>query len=1121
MATDVNQISRTGKEFVEHMAAAAFVCSAENRWEIYYANQSLIRLFESDSYEDFLKHVGNCFEGMVSKTQYASIYKEIMLQVKEKKQTTGRLFYHIMTKTGNLLLAEEHWSLVQDEKLGPVFYCFLISREHENGNADYDPVTGLYGKSRFQNYVTDFSRSLSGKTEEKYAVAYLNLVNFKLLNVNKGIDEGDACLRSIADSLSYAFEDAFMARLSDDHFVIMDKLDGLEDRMEISRAHFRKRNGDRFGVIGKWGYYAFTPNDSFDAEKAVSYAKIACDQIKYLSDVFYIEYSEQLAKQRNLAEHLVRSFDEALEKGWIKVYYQPVIRSITGRLCGMESLVRWNDPKFGFIMPGAFISVLEESRQIHKLDSCVVEQVCKMMHERVVNKQPIVPVSVNFSRLDFVMCDMLKVVETAVEKYDIPRDYVHIEITESMIASDETLMRSVIDGFRAAGYEIWMDDFGSGYSSLTVLKDYQFDMLKLDMNFLSNFTNKSRDIMRSAILMAKDLGIKTLAEGVETKEHLDYLRDIGCEQIQGYYYGKPEPIEDLFEHLMEKGIPIETRKWRHFYEVASFCVKTTDAPLEVIEDDGKNFCTLFMNEPYREQIGMSNLTLAEIDNRIYHSASPLLTRYREFADKMKATGNPEIFYYSTGKGYLCLRGQAMVQQDGHSIIRAALYNMASDPNAQQTERLDNKLRALNLLFKVILHADMKNQTLMPLLGTSANMKVDSAEKGSLLRNNLFFADNNIFPTERIRYRAFMDFSTLRERIEHSPFGYVTDVFQIKQPDGNYRMAEVSLMIIPDTNAQEFLYCVKPYWSMKSQEGEGVGGLLSANAPDAIKSDDASYRLLWDNMLWNSSVKYFWKDQDRRFLGASQAYLDFFGYHSVEEIIGKTNEDLNLHVSEETYREQEIEVIQRGTRLINEPGQCIANGMIRNIVYSKMPIYKDGFIVGIAGFFLDAETELKGMQSSAHKFKQDPVTNLMDAHAFVDALIDYAFRYHEQAENYGIILLRNLRHERIVETYGTEFANAVLKEIGAAILEVIGRCGVVARTKDSVFGILLHANSVRKLEETAKQLRERLSKINTVDDKPITMRFRIAKRLRTQEGIMDENIYDVVLREITKEKNDAE
>ena len=109
----------------------------------------------------------------------------------------------------------------------------------------------------------------------------------------------------------------------------------------------------------------------------------------------------------------------------------------------------------------------------------------------------------------------------------------------------------------------------------------------------------------------------------------------------------------------------------------------------------------------------------------------------------------------------------------------------------------------------------------------------------------------------------------------------------------------------------------------------------------------------------------------------------------------------------------------------------------------------------------------------------------------------------------------------METYGTEFANAVLKEIGAAILEVIGRCGVVARTKDSVFGILLHANSVRKLEETAKQLRERLSKINTVDDKPITMRFRIAKRLRTQEGIMDENIYDVVLREITKEKNDAE
>ena len=161
----------------------------------------------------------------------------------------------------------------------------------------------------------------------------------------------------------------------------------------------------------------------------------------------------------------------------------------------------------------------------------MVEKVCQCIRERITAKLPVVPVSVNFSRIDFVMCDMLQVVESAVEKYDIPRDYLHIEITESMIASDEDLMERVLESFKKAGYEIWMDDFGSGYSSLTVLKDFRFDMLKMDMRFLKPFTEKSKSIMRSTVTMAKEIGMKTLAEGVETKEQLDFLRDIGCGMI--------------------------------------------------------------------------------------------------------------------------------------------------------------------------------------------------------------------------------------------------------------------------------------------------------------------------------------------------------------------------------------------------------------------------------------------------------------------------------------------------------------------------------------------------------------------------------------------------------------
>ena len=351
-----------GKRFVEEMPAAAFVCRALGGRELLYANQNMVRLYECETYEEFTEFIGGCFDGMVSAAQFKSLLKELELQIYEKGQNTGRLFYHVTTKKGNVYLAEEHWLLKDDPVEGRIVYGFVISREYDTGGADYDPITGLYGKMRFQGYAMDFNREMTGKTSEEYAISYLNLINFKLLNVNKGIAEGDDCLTAVADALGHVFEDAFLARLSDDHFGIVDKMEGHTGRLERFGQYFNERYGDRFGVVGKWGVYPFVPNKDFDIEKALSYAKIACDYIKYHSGVTWALYTEELAQKRNTAEHLSRTFDEALEKGWIKVYYQPVIRSITEQLCGMESLVRWQDPQFGFVFPGDFISVLEERK---------------------------------------------------------------------------------------------------------------------------------------------------------------------------------------------------------------------------------------------------------------------------------------------------------------------------------------------------------------------------------------------------------------------------------------------------------------------------------------------------------------------------------------------------------------------------------------------------------------------------------------------------------------------------------------------------------------------------------------------------------------------------------------
>ena len=1102
--------------FTEHMSGGAFVCRACKGHELLYANENMVRLFECDDYEDFAQFVGNSYDGMVTASQLSAINKELELQVDELKKTSGHLFYHVKTKKGNLHLVEEHWSLVQDETEGMVYYAFIVSREFENTGADYDPITGLYGKKRFHKYVAGKNRQGIGKDKTEYAVVYLNFVNFKLLNINQGIEEGDACLRTIADILCQVFDNAFLARLSDDHFAIFTKYEGAFEKVEEFNRSFHNIYGSQFDVIGKCGIYRFVPSEDFDVETALSFAKVACDYIKYDSQVDIVEYTDKFARRMQISEHVIRRLDEALEKEWIKVFFQPVVRSITEQLCGVESLVRWHDPEIGFILPNEFIKTLEDNRQIHKLDCYVVEKVCQYLHERVEKKQPIVPVSVNFSRLDFAMCDMLRIVEDIVEKYDIPRDYIHIEITESMIAADEDLMREVIDRFHKAGYEIWMDDFGSGYSSLTLLKDYQFDMLKLDMRFLTPFTERAKDIVRHTISMAKDINIKTLAEGVETKEQLDFLREIGCGQIQGYYYGRPQPMEEMFAHLKENNITIETRKWRSFYQAASREVRATSIPLEIITYDGKQFKTLFMNRQYREQLmpsTLNDMSLEEIDKLIYHTASPLLQKYQEFVEQLKKSNKTEIFYYTNNGSYIRLKAVILAKCDKNYLIKATLINISSDEKQLDRERLDNKLKEINHLFEVVLLADHKKKTLKPLLGGSKYVDQTEITNGDLTRNRNLFAQNNVYPTERERYLRLVNIATLNERLEKEPKGYLSEVFRIKQEDGTYLPKEICLMIIPGTGGNECLYCIKPYPENTVQDGN-VEKLLPGD-DHAVQGNGLISELMWENLLCNSSLKFFWKDKEKRFLGASQAYLDYFGIKSIDRILGKTEEEMAWHVKEDPSIASETDIIARGIRISDMPGQCIVKGVVRNIATSKMPIYKEGKIVGLVGYLVDREEKASNLRSKSQMLKRDSATGLMNAKAMIESMIDYAQQYHNRGRNYGLIVLQNTKYSRIVETYDEKLSNSVLKEMGSRIKEVAGNRSAVARTKDSVFVVLSYVRKEEDFYALADRIKESLESLKEVEGNPITMRIRMSVKLRTDDRITDENIYDVAIREITE------
>ena len=410
--------------------------------------------------------------------------------------------------------------------------------------AKIDEVTGLTSFEYMISSIPSIIEKENCKPEE-WAYVFFDITSFKIFNEQRGYQAGNEFLKNVGDILSKHFKDGIVSRQSDDHFTAFIPAKDLNDNLEQINNEVGEYDLDiRPGV--KMGVYYFARADE-SARRCIEKARYACNQIKDDPTKNFDVYSQEMHNQYHLNSYIVRHLDEAIEKGYIKVYYQPVAYSKDMTVCGVEALARWVDPKYGLLPPGRFVPILEKNHTVHKLDLAVMEIVCFDIRQRMDAKQPVFPVSINFSRLDFLLMDPLKELENLIAKYQIDRSLFHIEITESALIEDKLILKKKLQEFKDLGYQLWLDDFGSGYSSFNVLKDYPFDMLKLDMEFLVGFdTNeKSKFLIKSVVPMADRIGMHTLAEGVETKEEADFLESIGCGRLQGYLYGKPLPYEEL------------------------------------------------------------------------------------------------------------------------------------------------------------------------------------------------------------------------------------------------------------------------------------------------------------------------------------------------------------------------------------------------------------------------------------------------------------------------------------------------------------------------------------------------------------------------------------------------
>lgn len=469
--------------------------------------------------------------------------------IKEGLRKDKQYFFtiHETDKTGEVRLKRYSYIYI-DERVDII----VGAREDITEFSEKDVLTGGYNRRGFIRITERLLNEVPDRT--KYAVLFFNVKNFKAVNELFGVESGDVVLQNIFRTLTHSkLSPVITARVESDYFVCLVENKNLdfEELTSVCDNKFVK-DGKCMNLIIRCGIF-YVEEKPMKISGMIDRAKLAK---RYITDEYvqpYMVYDHSMQVAYIDKAKLAGELQEGIAKEQFKVYYQPVIDTKTGKIASAEALIRWIHPDKGFISPALFIPALEENGHISELDFYVLKKVWQFINDRCENNKFVVPISVNLSWMDFYDEIMMEKILKEMDRFrENGREHMaRFEITETSYAAIRENRSGILESLRIKNAKILLDDFGSGFSSFGMLQDYDFDILKIDMSFIRKIGEnpKTKSIVHSIIGMAHEIGIKTVAEGVETEEQVSFLRQSGCDYIQGYYYSKPLPEEEFVEFL--------------------------------------------------------------------------------------------------------------------------------------------------------------------------------------------------------------------------------------------------------------------------------------------------------------------------------------------------------------------------------------------------------------------------------------------------------------------------------------------------------------------------------------------------------------------------------------------
>ncbi|MEG2183610.1 MAG: EAL domain-containing protein [Cloacibacillus sp.] len=409
-----------------------------------------------------------------------------------------------------------------------------------------DALTGRLSQAGFERALT--ARLEDGANDSLWLIDF-DISTFQLYNEIFGKESGDELLKFIADKFAAAFPNDLFSRIYADHFVALvrsDDAESLSDRL-IQMTEELKSQLDERSVTINYGLYKIEER-SLSPQTMMNCAAAAKRMVKGQTENYIAVFDGDIHRRLMEDAALIASFDAAVTAGEIVAYIQPKYDSVSEKIIGGEALARWIPEGSAAIPPDRFVTLLEKSGQIIRLDFCILEQVCEMLRRRIKAGCAVVPIAVNFSRMHLYDHDFTAKLEAVTAKYGLPNGLIEVECTENILTDGTAMIIPVFMRLKKAGFSIAMDDFGSGYSSLSTFLKIPFDVIKLDRGFLlQRDTDRARadEVIKTIITLAHGLDFLVVAEGVETDDQLSFLRSVGCDVIQGFYFARPMKIDDF------------------------------------------------------------------------------------------------------------------------------------------------------------------------------------------------------------------------------------------------------------------------------------------------------------------------------------------------------------------------------------------------------------------------------------------------------------------------------------------------------------------------------------------------------------------------------------------------